>query len=133
MQLMISTDIALRTLIYLGQKQGPATIQEVADCCNISKTHLMKVVMTLVAANFLVSERGRNGGIQLASTPSEIIIGDVVRLMESNLALVACMKEDAPSDACPLKPRCRLTKTFNKALDAFFNSLDETSLADLLA
>ncbi len=133
MQLMLSTDIALRTLIYLGQKQGPATIQEVADSCNTSKTHLMKVVMTLVGAKFLVSERGRNGGIQLAAPPNEIIIGEVVRLMESNLALVACMKEDAPRDICPLLPRCRLTKTFNKALDAFFNTLDETSLADLLA
>ncbi len=133
MQLMMSTDIALRTLIYLGQKRGPATIQEVADCCNTSKTHLMKVVMTLVAANFLASERGRNGGIKLAVEPGKIIIGDVVRLMESNVALVACMKEDKPRDVCPLQPRCRLTKALGNALDAFFNSLNKTSLADLLA
>jgi len=133
MQLMLSTDIALRTLIYLGQKQEVATIQEVADCCNTSKTHLMKVVMALVAANFLVSERGRYGGIRLAATPDSIVIGDVVRLMESNLALVACMKEEAPDDVCPLRPHCRLTKTFKQALDAFFNALDKTTLADLLA
>lgn len=49
MQLNLSTDIALRTLIYLGQKSEPATITEVSNAFDIAKTHLMKVVMTLVA------------------------------------------------------------------------------------
>ncbi len=132
MQLMVSTDIALRTLIYLGQKGDAATIQEVSDAFNISKNHLMKVVMTLVAANFLGSERGRNGGIRLTQKPGDISIGAVVRLMESNLALVVCMKDDAPADVCPLLPRCRLKKVFHKAQNAFFDSLDQSSLADLL-
>ena len=132
MQLMVSTDIALRTLIYLGQKNEAATIQEVADAFAIAKTHLMKVVMTLVAAGVLVSERGRNGGIRLAKTPDKISIGAVVRLMETNLALVVCMKDDAPADICPLLPRCRLKKVFHKAQAAFFASLEQSSLADLL-
>lgn len=133
MQLMVSTDIALRTLIYLGQKKGPATIQEVATACGISKTHLMKVVMTLVGAGLLVSERGRNGGIRLALDAREISIGTVVRLMENNLALIACMKDSAAPDSCPLLPRCRLKGVFHRAQDAFFSSLDQSKLADLLA
>ncbi len=132
MQLNLSTDIALRTLIYLGQKDSAATIQEVADAFDISKTHLMKVVMALVASNVLVSERGRNGGIRLALDAQDISIGGIVRLMESNLALVACMKDDATNDTCPLLPRCRLKKVFSRAQDAFFDSLDQNSLADLL-
>lgn len=48
MQLNLSTDIALRTLIYLGQKGESATIAEVSEAYDISKTHLMKVVMELV-------------------------------------------------------------------------------------
>lgn len=133
MQLMVSTDIALRTLIYLGQKKAPATIQEVATAFDISKTHLMKVVMTLVAAGLLVSERGRNGGIRLAMDARDISVGAVVRLMENNLALIACMKDGAASDSCPLLPRCRLKNVFHRAQDAFFSSLDQSRLADLLA
>lgn len=133
MQLMVSTDIALRTLIYLGQKKAPATIQEVASACNVSRTHLMKVVMTLVGASLLVSERGRNGGIRLALDARDISIGAVVRLMENNLALIACMKDDAAPDFCPLLPRCRLKGVFHRAQDAFFSSLDQSRLADLLA
>lgn len=133
MQLMLSTDIALRTLIYLGYKNDTATIQEVANAFSISKTHLMKVVMILVAANFLTSERGRNGGIKLALDASEITVADVIRLMESNLALVACMREDATDDVCPLLPHCRLKKILGNAQEAFFATLEQSTLADLLA
>lgn len=132
MQLMVSTDIALRTLIYLGQKNDAATIQEVADAFNISKTHLMKVVMTLVAANLLISERGRNGGIRLALQPGEISVGAVVRLIENSLALVECMKAEVLPETCPLLPGCRLKRVFHRAQDAFFASLDQTTLVDLL-
>ncbi|MFA5825131.1 MAG: Rrf2 family transcriptional regulator [Gallionellaceae bacterium] len=132
MQLNVSTDIALRTLIYLGRKNELATIQEIADAFNISKAHLMKVVMTLVANNLLVSERGRNGGVRLALAASDISVGAVVRLMENSLALVVCMKDDAARDTCPLLPRCRLKGVFIKAQDAFFATLDQNSLADIL-
>jgi len=132
MQLNLSTDIALRTLIYLGQKDGPATIAEVSDAFDIVKTHLMKVVMQLVAAGVVVSERGRNGGIRLARDASEIVVGDVVRLMENNLALLYCMKEDAIDDCCPLMPNCRLRKLFFNAQKAFLDTLDGSTLADLL-
>ncbi|MDZ4201184.1 MAG: Rrf2 family transcriptional regulator [Gallionella sp.] len=132
MQLTVSTDIALRTLIYLGRKQDAATIQEVSEAFDISRTHLMKVVMTLVGEHILMSERGRNGGIRLALDARDIPVGKVVRLMESNLALVACMRDDMPADVCPLLPNCRLKKVFTKAQDAFFATLDQSSLADLL-
>jgi Rrf2 family nitric oxide-sensitive transcriptional repressor len=132
MQLTVSTDIALRTLIYLGRKNELATIQEIADAFNISKAHLMKVVMTLVAENFLVSERGRNGGVRLALNAADISVGSVVRLMENSLALVACMEDDAAKETCPLLPKCRLKSVFTKAQDAFFATLDQTSLADIL-
>jgi Rrf2 family nitric oxide-sensitive transcriptional repressor len=132
MQLTLSTDIALRTLIYLGRKNDFATIQEVADANNISKTHLMKVVMALVAENILMSERGRNGGIRLATDARNIPISAVVRLMENSIALVPCMKLESSRDECPLQPDCRLQGVLRQAKRAFFTSLEQNSLADIL-
>lgn len=129
-QLTVSSDIALRTLIYLGQRGAPVTISEVAEECDVSKSSLMKVVMTLVGANLVSSERGRNGGICLAQEAKDISIGSVIRLMENNLALVECMKDSKSS--CPLLPRCRLKPLFHSAQEAFFATLDKSSLADLL-
>lgn len=130
MQLTVSTDSALRTLIYLGKKNAPGTIAEVAEACRISKSSLMKVVMTLVNAKLVVSERGRKGGILLVKNPSDISVGNVIRLMENNMALVECMK-DSPS-SCPMLPNCRLKRVLYEAQESFFNTLDKCSLADLL-
>lgn len=132
MQLNLSTDIALRTLIYLGQKGAPATIAEVAEAFDIAKTHLMKLVMTLVAEGLLISERGRNGGIRLAREAADIRVGDVVRQMESSMALVYCMRPGASDADCPLLPSCKLKKAFGKAQLAFLASLNESTLNDLL-
>lgn len=130
MQLTVSSDIALRALINLAQRGAPVTISTVAEECGVSKSSLMKVVMTLVSANLVVSERGRNGGISLAQDAGKITVGSVIRLMENSLALVECMK-DSPSH-CPLLPVCRLKAVFSSAQEAFFNTLDQTTLADLL-
>lgn len=132
MQLNLSTDIALRTLIYLGRKDGIATISEISESFGISRTHLMKVAMTLVAEKLLLSERGRNGGIRLARDASDIRIGDVVMLMESNLALLFCMKDEAIDSDCTLLPDCRLRGILFNAQKSFFATLNESTLADLL-
>lgn len=133
MQLNLSTDIALRTLIYLGQKEAAATINEISQAFHISKTHLMKVVMALVSEGLVISERGRNGGIRLAHDASTIRIGEVVQTMEKNLALVYCMRDDATDDDCPLMPQCKLRKLFFRAQKSFLVSLNENTLADLLS
>ena len=83
MQLTVSTDSALRTLIYLGKKNAPGTIAEVAEACRISKSSLMKVVMTLVNAKLVVSERGRklssSSSSSSAMSPSaRLIAADVL-------------------------------------------------------
>lgn len=130
MQLTVSSDIALRTLICLGLRNKPITISEVAKECGISKSSLMKVVMSLVGANIVKSERGRNGGICLAKDAADISIGSVIRLMENNLALVECMKESLST--CPLLPRCLLKPALYSAQEAFLSTLDKISLADLV-
>ena len=132
MQLNLSTDIALRTLIYLGKSRGSVTIAEVSEAFDIAKTHLMKVVMALVAANLVISERGRNGGIRLALDAQDISVGAVVRMMEKNLALVVCMKDGATNDVCPLMPKCKLRKLFFNAQAAFLATLDGSTLADIM-
>lgn len=132
MRLTTHTDYALRVLIYLGlQEQNLVTIQEVSDRYGISKNHLMKIVHELSQAGFIESVRGKNGGIRLGHPAEEISVGDIVRLMEEDMAVVECMRTDK-SD-CLLTQICILKEAVQKALAEFLSTLDEYTLADLLA
>ena len=66
------------------------TIEEVADRFDISKNHLMKVAYQLGQAGYIETVRGHNGGLRLGKVPSEIVVGEVVRKMEPDFAVVEC-------------------------------------------
>ena len=123
------TDYSLRTLIYVALKGDEiSTIKEIADAYNISKNHLMKVVQELNNKGYLQAVRGKNGGLRLNGQPEYINIGNLVRDIEQDFALVECFS----GAECKLTSSCRLKTILNNALDAFFSTLDGYTLADLL-
>ncbi|HYD99560.1 MAG TPA: Rrf2 family transcriptional regulator [Alphaproteobacteria bacterium] len=132
MRLSTYSDYALRMLMYLGLKRdGLATIAEVAARYRVSKNHLMKVAYELGQAGFVETVRGRNGGLRLARPPEEIRIGAVLRFTEADSALVGCFA-NTQEDPCPLVPACVLKGALNEALQAFFATLDDYTLADMV-
>lgn len=131
MRLTTFSDYALRVLTYLALRPGElATIPAIAAAYGISENHLMKVAQQLARAGVIESLRGKGGGIRLARAPGEIRLGQVVRLSEGNAPIVECMADDA--GACCITPACRLPHILARAFDAFYASLDEYTLADLV-
>lgn len=132
MRLTRFTDYSLRTLIYLGLcRDGLATIQAVSDRYAISRNHLMKVAHALSRAGYVVSVRGKNGGLKLALAPSEISVGAVVRELEAGSALVECFDPDRSQ--CRIDGACALKGMLGEAHAAFLGVLDRYTLADVLA
>lgn len=131
MRLALSTDYALRTLIFVGAKGGRlATIAEIAESFDISKSHLMKVVNRLSQQGYLDTTRGKGGGIRLARSAAEIRVGTVVRETEEDLAVMGCLAE---SGFCRIEECCVLRDALRAATRAFLQTLDNYTLADLLA
>lgn len=130
MKLNLQTDYALRVLIHVGTNAGGlSTIQEIADAFSISKAHLMKVVHRLGKAGYLDTIRGKNGGMRLKRPPETIRIGDVVRSIEEDLAVIGCLGEEA---FCRIQGPCVLRGALRDATLAFLAVLDGYTLADLL-
>ncbi|MGD9842642.1 MAG: Rrf2 family transcriptional regulator [Steroidobacteraceae bacterium] len=131
MRLTVHTDYALRLLMLLAMEPGQLhTIEEVADRYKISRNHLMKVTQTLVQAGFIISQRGRGGGLTLQRSASDINIGDIVRVTEDGFALVECF--DAEHNTCLIVSACGLRGPLKEAVLAFLAVLDTYSLADLI-
>ena len=91
MRLTVYTDYSLRVLMYVAlHPERRPTIGEVAASYGISKNHVMKVVYQLGLAGYVETVRGQSGGMRLAKPPQDIILGEVVRRTEPDLALVPC-------------------------------------------
>lgn len=130
MRLTNFSDYALRVLMYAAARSDRLiTIEETAEVYGISRAHLMKVANQLTRAGFLKATRGRTGGLALAKRPEKIRLSDVVRATEPDFALVECF---TPENNCLITPRCRLKGALKEALNAFVETLDRYTLADLI-
>ncbi len=131
MRLTLYTDYSLRVLIYLAlEKDELVTISELADFYKISRNHLVKVVHNLGLSGFILTTRGKHGGIRLARSPDEIIIGEVVRETEPDLNLLECF--NPVEDKCVITRSCGLKAVLLDARNTFIGTLDQYTLADII-
>jgi Rrf2 family nitric oxide-sensitive transcriptional repressor len=132
MKLTSHTDYGLRVLMALAVNNDRLiTIETLAELHKVSRNHLMKVAQSLVALGLVRSVRGRRGGLALAREPGTIRMGAVVRGLETDMELVACLGDGAAT--CVLSGACRLTDALRQAIEAFLAELDRLTLADLVA
>jgi len=131
MQLSLFSDYSLRLLMFAAVKGSSFQIEEVTSAYDISRHHLAKIVQNLSRLGYLETRRGRGGGILLARLPEEIFIGRLLRETEGQSAIVECF--DPATNTCRIHANCRLKGALAKAMSAFYASLDELSLQDLVA
>lgn len=126
MRLNQASDFALRILMLLANQKDPLTVDEISTRLDIAKSHAMKIVAKLVKAEILISLRGRTGGVLIGKPVEDIIIGDVVRIVEADFAIVECMLPD--HQTCLFLPSCKLKDLMHQARTAFLKVLDEQNL-----
>ncbi len=132
MQLTQYSDFSFRVLVFLAlKKTGLSTVSEIAAFYGISRNHLVKVIHNLANKGFIVTTRGRNGGMTLSRSPAEIYLGDVARNTEPNFNIVECF--DIQHNHCHIAPSCALKSMFWEAKTAFLDTLDGYTLADAIA
>ncbi len=115
---------ALRLLLDLAEHQedGFVPLKVIAERQGISKKYLEQIVPVLNHAGWLRTNRGFQGGYQLALLPEQYTVGEILRRTEGSLAPVACLEQD-PSECersafCPTLPVwIGLEKTINAYLD----------------
>lgn len=131
MKLTKFSDYSLRLLLYLAlHDDRVVSVGEVSRAYGISPHIIVKAVQVLVEEGLVVSVRGRQGGLRLNKAPSEINVGAVVRRTEPGLDLVECF--DLATNTCPIERACGLKGVLVDANRAFFDVLDEHTLADFM-
>lgn len=122
-------DYGLRVMLLLAGSERPIwSSAAMAERLQVSREHLVKVVQRLAAAGYVRTTRGVGGGVALNSDPTTVRLGDLLRWMEEDQALVECMREDG--GGCVLTPLCQLRGRIGGALNAFYDQLNQGTVAD---
>jgi len=99
----------LRFLIDLAQRgaEGPIDLGSIAARQGIPETYLAKLVVPLRNAGVIRSARGAKGGYELARSPDEIAVMEVVEVLEGRTSLMECTDHPetcARAADCPTLP-----------------------------
>lgn len=122
-------DFALRVLLYLRVAPGRrGSVGDIAEAHRVSRHHMEKVVQRLAGAGLVATTRGRGGGVHLSRDPATITVGEVMRTMENDFAVVECL---GPARYCRVAGVCGARDVFARALDAYFAVLDDATVEDI--
>ncbi len=130
MQLSKFTDYSFRILIFLGHNQNSLfTVDELSSILKLSPHHTKKVIYKLSKNGYVLSSKGRNGGIKLVKDPSEINLRDVFEKSGENLNIIECFSDN---NTCNIESHCKLKPILNQSLEFFLLSLSKYTLKDII-
>ncbi|TCB48574.1 Rrf2 family transcriptional regulator [Acinetobacter sp. ANC 4779] len=128
MQLNKFTDYALRLLMYISRpRDTPYTIAEIAQDLHVSQNHLVKIVHFMGKQDWIVTARGKGGGIRLNAETLNLNLGQIVRILQGDNQIVECN-----TPPCVMRSNCGLKGILDQALEQFYRSLDHYRLGDVL-
>ena len=131
MQLSKFTDYTFRVLIYMATHQEELyTVERLATILEVSEHHLKKIIHKLAKTDYLISIKGRSGGLKLGLPPEQINLGEVLLITEDNLCIVECIKNE---ETCRFMTKeCKLKGVIQESLNQFVEVFSKYTLKDVL-
>ncbi len=123
---------ALRLMLDLAEHQndGFIALKDIAERQGISKKYLEQIIPMLNTPELLRTNRGFQGGYQLAQSPEKYTVGMILRLTEGSLAPVACLAQEP--NICERSDSCTTLYVWEGLYKVITDYLDGITLQDIL-
>lgn len=123
---------ALRMLLDLAEHQncGYIALKDIAERQNISKKYLEQIIPIFNRSGMLKTNRGSQGGYQLAKTPDKYTVGEILRLTEGSLSPIACVEEDPIT--CERSGECATLPVWQGLYRVINEYLDSITLQNIM-
>lgn len=131
MQLNLTTDYAIRIILYLAMEDEVTNSGSIAQAMCISQKYIVNTIHKLKTAGLIVAYPGVNGGYKLGKRPSEISMLEIIVAMEGTTKLNRCMENDgfcsrSAAATCPIR---RFYVNIQKAVE---DQLSKTSIEHMI-
>jgi Rrf2 family protein len=136
MRLSRRSEYGLRALVDLirHQGEGPIALVALAERDRLPAKFLEQILATLKHAGIVRTTLGAHGGYEIATDPTTVSVGRVIRLLDGALAPLGCvsLRYYQPC-SCPDEATCALRDVMIDVRDAMLEILDKETLAELAA
>ncbi|ORW17511.1 Rrf2 family transcriptional regulator [Mycolicibacter nonchromogenicus] len=130
MRMSAKAEYAVRAMVHLATAEPGALIKtdEIAAAQGIPAQFLVDILSDLRTDRLVRSQRGRDGGYELARAATAISVADVLRCIDGPLASV---RDIGMGDLPYSGPTAALTDVWRALRASMRSVLEETSLADV--
>ncbi len=133
MYITLESDYAVRIVGCLAEKGRRTDAKSIAEQTCVTLRFALKILRKLVAKGIVKSFKGTQGGYELAHTPSEISMKDVIEAVEGKYCFSRCLSEGYGCSR-GMSGRCKYQRVFDsisadveKKLEAYtFDMLIDT-------
>lgn len=113
MQLNITSDYAVRVVLYLASNDGRVcSAKEIEENVKVPSSYLYKLTRELRNSGIITTEAGPKGGYKLLKSAKEITLYDVLFLTEQTMNINACL-DDENNCSRNYANKCSVRKVFN--------------------
>jgi len=124
------TDYGILVLTHVARDAGQThNARDLAALTHVPLPTVSKVLKELHKAGLLLSHRGIKGGYQLARSPEQVSISEVVQALEGPIALTECSGDKG--GICGLESGCLVRSNWRMISSAIREALDRVTLAAL--
>ncbi|MDO4482934.1 MAG: Rrf2 family transcriptional regulator [Clostridia bacterium] len=130
MKLSTKGKYGLYAMFFLAQQagNGPQPLKSVAEI-GVSEDYLEQLLASLRKGGLVTTVRGAQGGYQLAKSPEEITVGDIIDATEGPLNISGCVSDES---SCMRSGQCRTRRVWEYLSDSINNVLQSITLRDML-
>ena len=127
-------EYGIRMMVEIARHygDGPVSLTDVAREEDLPLPYLEQLVSRLRKDGLLLSRHGARGGYELARSPRDINIGDVLRALEGPIAPMLCATESHDDVECARQSTCTVSTVWQRVRDAIAGALDAITLAELV-
>jgi Rrf2 family protein len=136
--LRVSTkgEYGVRIMVDLARHYGgrPRSLTDISQAEMLPLAYLEQLVKLLREADppLVTSTRGAHGGYHLSRPPTQITMGEVVRILEGPISPMICATEGEMSQICSFLDGCKTKYLWAKVRDAVAQTLDMMTLDELV-
>jgi len=124
------TDYAVVMLSHMAARETEVyTTARLEQRSAVPEPTAAKILKLLVRGSILVSQRGSNGGYELARPAAEITVAEIIVALDGPIALAACV--EGSGDHCGVEQLCSMRGNWNRVNRAIRDALEDITLADM--